>query len=56
MKIYIKWANLNNDQKSQIKSFYNDEITKKELFEHDLNKQSYLINVTSGSVVFRKDF
>ena len=54
MKINIPWSNLTNEQKTQLKSFYEDELKKKELFEHDLNKRSFPVN--NGNIVFKKDF
>lgn len=56
MKTYIKWRNLTNGQRNSIKSFYQEEIDKRELFEHDLNKRSFLINITDGNFIARKDF
>lgn len=47
----IKWSNLTNDQKNQVKSFYKDEMRKKEIFEHDLNKRSFKVNPKNGNVI-----
>jgi len=49
----IKWSNLTNDQKNQVKAFYKEEMKKKEVFEHDLNKRSFLINPYTGNLVTR---
>lgn len=52
----IKFTNLTPSQKQQVKNMHRDELEKKELFEHDLNKRTFAINQTNGSVVTHKDF
>ena len=56
MRIMLKWSNLTNEQRAQIKDFYSDELQRKEMFEHNLNSRTYNINPNSGNVVFSKDF
>lgn len=48
----IKWVYLNDNQRNQILDYYSDEIKKRELFEHDLNKRSFPVNKLNGNVVF----
>lgn len=56
MKVTLAWHALTDEQKKQVKSFYEDELKHKELFEHDLNRRSYAVNITDGSIVMKKDF
>ncbi len=56
MKVTLAWHNLTNEQKKQVKSFYEDELKHKELFEHDLNKRMYAVNITDGNILIKKDF
>lgn len=56
MKTLIQFSALTDSQKAQIFSFYQEEVEKEQLFEHDLNKRSFLINISNGNVIFRKDF
>jgi len=48
--ITLKWRDLTNLQKSLIKRHYKEQLTKKELFEHDLNKRFFQINPLNGGV------
>lgn len=50
----IKWAYLTSEQKDQIKSFYEDELKKRQMFEHNLNTRHFSIN-NDGNVVFSKE-
>jgi len=51
LTISLKWRDLTDDQKSQIKVLYKDQLRKKELFEHNLNTRSFRINPLTGGVI-----
>ncbi len=52
----MKWSSLNSEQRKQVLKFNEEQIEKKELFEHNLNQRTYSVNPTTGSVIFHKDF
>lgn len=56
MKLSIKWSSLNKDQRNQIISMHEEALSKKELFQHDLNKRTYQVSAETGKVIFHKDF
>ena len=56
MKVRIKWSALNDSQRKQVLSFHEEQIQKKELFEHNLNQGTYTVNVRTGNVIHHKDF
>lgn len=49
--ISLKWSNLTNSQKDQVKGHYKEQLRKKEMFEHSLNVRSFKINPLSGAVI-----
>lgn len=55
MKLQLKWSKLNNEQRGQIKDFYEDDLRRKEIFEHNLNTRTYNVNPYTGNVIFTKD-
>lgn len=56
MKVNIPWSHLTDEQRRQVKAFYADELKSKDLFEHTLNTLEYRINITTGNIIFNKDF
>lgn len=55
MKLLLKWSNLNDAQRAQIKDFYGDDLKDREIYEHSLNSRQYGINPLTGDVIFTKD-
>jgi len=48
----VKWSNLNQVQRGQVKTHFSEEIKRKEVFEHTLNRAMYHVNPLSGKVLF----
>lgn len=53
MKLLIKFSSLTNDQRKQVKQFYQG---KEELLFCNLNQMRFAVNASNGSVMFFKDF
>ncbi len=49
--ISLKWKDLTDSQKSQVKDNFRDQLRKKEIFEHILNKRMFKINPLNGDII-----
>jgi hypothetical protein len=49
--VLIKWANLNSEQRNQVKAYFSEEIKRKEVFEHTLNTGYYHVNTKTGNII-----